>query len=814
MSLLIALPILAFAGASPLTAWAPYDPAVPNPTRTLGYEAGRKHTLYMDQERAIQAIVAKSPSRATIEPYGASTEGRPLRIVVLASPENRKRLAAIRADMQTLADGTVDQAVIRRTPTIVWINQAIHGDEAASFESAMWLVYNLCASRHPDVVEWLKETVVIVNPCYNADGRERFATWANSVARGDSDPLSYEQREPRSVNGRVNHFRFDLNRDRVSMSQSETQQEIAAFLKWNPQAYVDQHGEVETYHFPPAALSIHARVDRARYHRWADVYGRETARAFDAQGYPYYVKDIFDLYYPGYTDSWATLSGAIGMTHETNAQMIAREDSDGVLRTLLGGMERHLVAAMAVIKASAKNREQLLRSFAEFKRKGASGELAGARKAFVATASEPERLNRIKAILNISGVKADLTYGRLGGQGTSVWTAKQESLPSQARYVLTVPLAQPQAAIALTMLETDSNFEKAFVEEQLRRMADSERAEFYDLTGWSLPLVHGVDAWWLDRMPVIARDSVKSPKPGDSPIGWAIRPGSVGAMLTAKLLASGVRVQLSPIEMKVGGQTYPSGTYLVLTSRNDEATRKRMAALVGAEPFGSAYPDSGRASPGGEEVVSLRPLKIGVLFGEPDSPADFGSAWFVFERELKLPFTALSGAGVRRNLDSFSAIVAPEGADVAAPQLREWIQGGGCLILLGGDPNRGSFLKLESTTASSIPGSLFRAVVEPDNFLSYGLEGLPAAALVSGTRYFKPPTGKSAVSVADVERTLLSGWAWPERTEKAVRGTTVIHAEPVGRGRVVWFAADPTDRALLAGHWGFLMNAIVNGPRR
>ena len=828
MLTLALLPALTGAIVSPLQANAPYDRAIPTPTQLLGYEAGSRFTSLMDQERALQAMVAKSASRATIEPYGKSTEGRPLRVVVITSPEHRKRLEAVQKDIQTLADGTVSADVIRRAPAVVWINQAIHGDEAASFESAMWLVYNLCASRSPEITRMLENTVVIVNPCYNPDGRERFATWANSVVRGDADPASFEQREPRFVDGRTNHYRFDLNRDRVSMSQVETQQEITAFLQWNPQAYVDQHGEVETYHFPPAALSIHARVDRARYHRWAEVFGRETARAFDAQGYPYYVKDIFDLYYPGYLDSWATLSGSIGMTHETNAQMVARRDADGVVRTLLGGMERHLVAALGVIRAAANQREELLRSFAEFKRKSASGDMAGNRRTFIAASEDPKPLDRMSKILGVSGVRTERGYGTMSGEGTSLWSGQKGALPASDMHLLIVPMAQPQAALAMAMLEADSDFEKEFTAEQLRRRgtqgsAYEEGSEFYDLTGWSLPLIHGVSAWWLDRVPAIP-DAAPGVKPGslESTIGWAIKPGLSETAIVARLLSEGIRVQQNPTEMTVGGQAFPAGTYIVPTSRNDAGVGDRMRGLlkedvVYLEPLRSAYPESGRSNPGGEAVSSLRALKLGVLFGESDSPTDFGGVWYVLERELKLPFTAMSGAALRGSLDAYSAIIAPEGADVSSAKLKEWVQAGGCLILLGGDPNRGAFLKLEPQRAVEnpgfIPGSLFRTQIDRRHFLAYGLVDQPVAAMLGGGRYFQATEGGSAVKVADDDKTLLSGWAWPDKTEKAVRNAAIVHADDIGRGRVVWFATDPTDRALLSGQWGYLMNAIVSGPR-
>ena len=43
-----------------------------------------------------------------------------------------------------------------------------------------------------------------------------------------------------------------------------------------------------------------------------------VSAAFDGRGWPYYSGEDFDLYYPGYGDSWPSFLGATGMTYETD----------------------------------------------------------------------------------------------------------------------------------------------------------------------------------------------------------------------------------------------------------------------------------------------------------------------------------------------------------------------------------------------------------------------------------------------------------------------------------------------------------------
>jgi len=813
-------------GTDVFFSWGPYDSAVPKPDSLLGYAAGQRHTVYMDQERVIEAIAAKASSRVQLIEYGRTWEGRPLRVLAISTPENMKKLGQIRKAIQTLADGTVDERIIKDTPCLVWINETIHGNETASFESGMWLAYNLAASKNPAIVDALSKAVVIVNPCYNPDGHERTVVWYNSVARGDADPDAYEPFEPRIIGGRGNHYRFDMNRDRLAMSQAETRAEVTEFLTWNPQVYADQHGQVESYFFPPTAMSVNKNV-RDRYNKWTDVLGRATAKAFDEHGFGYYVKDIFDFYAPVYLDAWSTFSGAIGMTHETNASWLGRTDADGAVRTLRDGMERHFVSALAVIRESGKNREGLLRSFAEFKHRGASGQAAGDRKFFVAR-GKPEQIDRIGRILSVSKIAFEVGHGTMRIDGESLWTGQRETT-DQAGDFLIVPMAQPQATLALTILQTESDFEPEFVKEQLRRRElrdkDSEYAEgeeFYDITGWSLPMLQGVRSWWTGSKPVLnktAADAVG--KAADSTIGWAIEPTWANTLAVARLLHEGVRVSQSPKPMVLaGGQSFSPGTYLVLKSRNDVNVRQRLDG-VDAVALTSAYPESARYAPGSESVLRLRQSQIGILFGDENSPTNFGGAWYVFEQELKLPFTAMHSSALRRNLDRYSAILAPEGSvDLSGQKLKDWVQGGGCLILLGGDPGRGGFLKLDRVSGSfgNVPGSLFRAEVDPRSFLSYGYSkevdgSIRLAAFVGGSSFYKASGDGSVWSISDEDdKSLITGWSWPNETEKAVKGTVWCHVQRVGSGRVVWFAQDPTERAMYAGVWPMLVNAIVMGP--
>ena len=240
---------------------SPYRENVPRPQATTRFDVGDFHTNYATMERVIERIAETAPDRVRITDIGETNEHRMMHLLVISAPENLQRLDRIKADIARLADPRATSAqeaarIARETPLISFMSYTIHGNESASFEAMMQVVYQLAASNEPATLDILKNTVVLVNVCSNPDGHERFVTWYNSFGTGNPDPLASEHREPWSVYGRVNRYRFDLNRDNVATSQIETRNLQRAYLDWSPQVAVDHHGQPSQFFFPPAALPV------------------------------------------------------------------------------------------------------------------------------------------------------------------------------------------------------------------------------------------------------------------------------------------------------------------------------------------------------------------------------------------------------------------------------------------------------------------------------------------------------------------------------------------------------------------------------
>ncbi len=496
----------------------PYRQAVPRPQSILRYDVGDFHTNYAMMERVVQAIAQAAPDRVRVFDIGLTNEYRMQHVVAVSSPENIARLDEIRANAQRLSDprATPDadaQRIAATQPVLLWLQYTIHGNESASFEAMMQVLYQLAASDEPATLDILRNSVALINVCANPDGHERFVTWYNSFGTGNPEPDASEHDEPWSVYGRVNRYRFDLNRDNVAVSQVETKNMQRAYLEWRPQVAVDHHGQPSQFFFPPAALPVNPNLPPGQTERWLSAFGRANAAQFDQRNWDFYVRDIFDLFYPGYWDSWPALNGATGMTYETDGggwKGLRWKRDDETIVTMRSAIAKHFVASLTTLATAASNREARVRDYYDFKKTAIEeGRTGRVRRFVILPGRDPGRAaelveNLLRAGVEVRRTTAPFRSARAHDYSSENSPAAQRDFPAGA-YV--VDLAQPQKRLAKALLEPHTPLDEAFRREQLARFARNERRSrgaareeygFYDVTSWSLPLAFGVEAYWTE----------------------------------------------------------------------------------------------------------------------------------------------------------------------------------------------------------------------------------------------------------------------------------------------------------------------------
>jgi hypothetical protein len=705
-----------------------YRPEVPRPQAILRYDVGEMHTTYAQMEMVINAISRAAPDRVKIFDIGLTNEYRMQHIVAISSPANMTQLDEIRANNAKLTDPRSTNAsqaalIAQNNPAIAWMAYTIHGNESASFETMMQVVYQLAASNEPATLDILDKNVVLIITGENPDGHERFATWYNSVATGDPNRAALEHREPWSIWGRYNHYRFDLNRDNIVASQVETRNMQKALYEWNPQVVVDHHGQPSQFFFPPVALPINPNLPQPVTNKWMDIFGRANSAAFDQRNWDYYTRDIFDLFYPGYWDSYPSLNGAIGMTYETDGggfKGLRWTRDDGTIVTLRSAIAKHFVASMTTLETLTKNKQARLQDFYDFRR-NAMAEANNAKLRRIVILPEKDRVKTAEMLEILHRAKVEIKVTNNSFTSNMAHSYDQKNAPVQTKtfpagsYV--IDLNQPQRLLIKALMEQDTPQDDVFVREEMAKFkrnelrgksAVKEEYRFYDITAWSMPLAFGVDAFWTEDTAnvngnLVTAETLENAKRGSvsgrAQIAYLIpyNTDSTGAMVI-RLLKEGFRVNAAIRQLNAGGRNYPAGTFVVRISRNPneihEAVQKLSSELgVQVVAINSGYIDEGDTPVGGENVYPLQNPRIAMLADEGVDQTSFGSLWWTLDR-YGIKFTALSLNSVRGGaLKGFNILILPDGSAGryfsglgagGVNAIKEWVQGGGTLITVRG----------------------------------------------------------------------------------------------------------------------------------
>jgi hypothetical protein len=726
----------------------PYREMVPRPQQLLRYDVGEFHTNYAMMERVLEKIAQSAPDRVRVMDIGLTNEHRMMHLVAISAPENIQRLDEIKAGIARLADPrqiSAEEArrITSSSPLIVWLAYTIHGNESASFETMMQVVYQLAASNEPATLDILKNCVVLINVCENPDGHERFVTWYNANAVGDPNPLAAEHREPWSVYGRYNRYRFDLNRDNAASTQIETRHMQRAYLEWNPQVAVDHHGQPAQFFFPPAAQPVNPNLPPEQTARWMAEFGRANAAEFDARNWDYYVRDVFDLFGPFYWDSWPALNGATGMTYETDGggfKGLRWKRDDDTIVTLRSAIAKHFVASLTTLQTAARHREARLRDYYDFRRSGIEeGRTERMKRIVLLPGRDPGNAHQLIQVLLRAGIEVSVAREQFNSRAAHNYmgngTSATRNFPAGS-YI--VDLAQPQKRLAKALLEPDTVLDSGFLREQLARFARNERRgsgalkesyAFYDITAWSLPLAFGVEAYWtedasaVERSPVGLTDAsltnTGGVQNGRAQIAYIIPYDTNAApALAYRLQREGFRVAVATRRLSAGGREWPRGTIVVRVSRNPDTLHDAMARLsreTGAIVWSvnSGFYETGEVGVGSEDIAALQPPRIIMVADEGVDQSSYGAIWWLFD-QMGVEFTPMTITNVRRaELDRYNVIIMPDGSPdryfsafgkSGIDTLRGWVQRGGTLICIKGAAVFAA-LKDVNLTSSRLVGS-------------------------------------------------------------------------------------------------------------
>ena len=692
-----------------------YDPRIPTLQSVVGHDSGARITSPESITLYLKALHAAAPERTRLVEYARTWEGRPLHVLVIGSAERMANLESVKQGLQALADprrvaGAEVDALIKRLPVVTWLMHAVHGNEISSSDAALAEAYHLLAADGDPAVDLiLRESLVLIDPLENPDGRARFVSQnlQGEAALPDAEPVSAEHDEP-WPGGRTNHYLFDMNRDWFAQSQPETRGRTTVFLEWFPQVVVDLHemGGNSTYYFAPPADPLNPHITKAQQ-TWFDAFGRANAQRFDARGFSYFIREVYDSFYPGYGESWPIFHGSIGMTYEqASARGLRFRRNDDSVLTYREGVLQHFTAAITTAETAAKNREKLLRDFFEFRRSAIQeGEQGPVREYLLPAGRDPSRTERLARLLV--------------AQGFEVRRAEEPIKQAARQFPVgtwIVPVAQPGSRLLRNLLETHVAQPEAFVKEQERRRKKRLGEQIYDVTAWSLPLAFDVEVVASDRASGVKTTAVTPgglawtltapgaatassspaanvPSPlAAAKVGYLLPWGSGTAAAVIEGLRRGVRMRAADLPFTLNGRSFPGGTVIVRNADNDATLAAALGTLAGAHgvevvPIDSAFVESG-ISLGSGQVQPLKPPKVLMTWDAPASSLSAGWSRFVLERRYGQPVTIVRTASLGRvDLTRYDVIVLPSGTYTSISgdllrRVKDWISAGGTLVTL------------------------------------------------------------------------------------------------------------------------------------
>ena len=785
---------------------------IQSPDNFLGYPLGTYFTRHHQVIDYYRQLEKNGQGMMKLEEYGRTNENRQLLVAYISTAENISRLEEIRKAHEEGKDEKV---------AIVWMSYNVHGNESAGTEAALITAYELITQRQ----NWLKDVLVILDPCINPDGRDRYVNWYNQYVNQPNNVLAQtaEHDEP-WPSGRPNHYLFDLNRDWAWLTQVESQQRIKLYNRWLPHVHVDFHeqGMNEPYYFAPAAEPFHEVItDWQREFQMG--LGRNHAKYFDQNGWFYFTREIFDLLYPSYGDTYPTYNGAIGMTYEQGGSGrggLGVINAEGDTLTLKDRLIHHHTCGLSTVEFSALKKDKLISEFNKF-----STNKSYKYKTYI-VGGNTEKLARLKSLLD----QHEITYTYGNGatvKGFDFKTGRSGSMKTGSDH-LYISTQQKKGTLVNVLFEPTT-----FLSDSMT----------YDITAWSLPYAYGLEA-------IASETSVKgSEKPSpteESPFdinayAYLVRWESVtDGIFLSSLLQNGVRVRYAEQEFTFGDSKYAPGTLIIVRGENKEdqlalAVKEAKRLGIKLETTQTGMVDTGKDF-GSSSVKLIRPLRIGMITGDQTSSLNTGEIWHFFERELSYPISQLTRIN-ERTLSNIDVLIVPEGwYDNIGSQLKNWISNGGKVIAIGDalhsfNEEDGFSLKAKSDNKTDeekgsrhehahipygvvereavkemITGAIFTCKIEKTHPLAFGYGDSYHTLKLSANAYEWLSDGGN-VAYLEKDARPVAGFAGskalPKQSESLVFGM-----ENIGNGAIVYMVDNP----LFRGFWDngklFFINAL------
>jgi hypothetical protein len=783
--------------------------AVPSPRAVFGFNPGDDRTIAdWKQITDYFARLARASDRVQVQNIGTSTLGRTMIAAFISAPENirnlekYKTIQAALADPRKVPNNTERDRLIAEGKSVVVISCSIHSTEIVASQMSTQLAYNLASANDPDTLSILHNTILILIPSPNPDGVDIVANWyrrtLGTASEGSSPPELYHY-----------YAGHDDNRDWFMLNLKETKAVTRLLWKeWFPEIIYDVHQQgsngsrffVPPFYDPPnphiAPLLL----------RQVGLIGHKMAADVTAAGFKGVLTNaLYDTWWHGGFRTAPYFHNSIGILTEASSarimspstvtrEQLARSGTRGMRNAMEattnfpdpwpGGewhprdiMQMELIACHSMLSLASNYRADYLRNFYELGKAGLASTPSSEPIAYLIPAGQgrDENLAKMIGALVEQGVEVFRLDKELhavtgtqflrklpgGGQQINVLTSIAGAAPEVPAGSYIVFLNQPYRQNVLAL------FEPQVYPDRTTATGEAERP--YDVAGWTLPMMMGVDssAVMSIREPANERKLTLIKNENDVRKDLALPLWTSDKSPIANPVKSGIRVAI--YQNSRAGNMDEGWTRYVFDTFN--------------VPF-----------------ESLREAAI----NDGSFRARFDAIVLPSEQTRGAPDAEVSGDESARGIN-----------DRGFASLARFVEDGGTLICFDG--SCGQLVRqwklplknvLEGVRSSDFycPGSILRINVDTANPIARTLSRDTDAYFINSSAFEAIDPGKIQVIARYAkENVLRSGWL---RGEDRIKDKIALAQVMMGKGRIVLFAFRPQHRGQTWGTLPFIWNAI------
>ena len=798
-----------------------YNKNIPTPESVIGHQVGEWHITH-DKLAQYMYALANASDRISIVKRGKTFEGRPLLLLTISSAKNHQNIDAIR-QKHIDATNTNNAVDTKNIPIVVYQGFSIHGNEASGSNAGLLAAYYLAAAEGDYINSLLNKTVILFDPCFNPDGLQRFAYWANTNKSINLNP-DPNDREYSEVwpGGRTNHYWFDMNRDWLPVQLPESRARIKTFHEWLPNILTDHHemGTNATFFFQPGIPTRTHPLTPKLNQKLTRSIGDFHAKALNKIGSLYYTEESYDDFYYGKGSTFPDINGGIGILFEQASSRGHIQESENGILTFPFTVRNQFTAALSTLDAAKNMREDILKYQHNFyknarqegSKKATKAIVFGDEKDAAKTYHLAEILNRHK--IKFHEVKQD-------------FTANGKRFKKGYSYI--VPRNQKNTRLITAMFEKRTTFQDSL---------------FYDISAWSFPLAFNVDY----------AENISTNNLGEEVTNLQLKKGNVSASsqyaylmewheyyspkILNQLLNKGIRTKVALKQFRMNGKDYDYGT-IMIPIQNQKLNSKDLYSYL-SKLSKESHVQIDAVNTGLTEGIDLgsRNFKtlikpeIALLVGTGISSYDAGEIWHLFDTRYNIKVTKLDTKIIEKaDLSRYNTIIISNTTsldDNKAKKLKEWTKNGGTIIGYRNTVkwlNKKEFIKLDFiktdvlaknisfeeksdfSGAQKIGGAIFQAKLDRSHPINFGFKNDKLALFRNTTVFVKPDSVSYNNPIQYTKNPLLSGYISKPNLD-ALSGSVPVQIKKLGKGKVVAFTDNTNFRAFWYGTNKLLMNAI------